>query len=96
MRKPKEHQIQNPGDLVQLDTLDVRPLPGVVCKHFTVHDVISKWNVRDIFTRATAVTATQFLEEIIERMPFEVKAIQIDRGSDFQSIFEEQCQQHGT
>jgi len=95
VRKPKEHQIQTPGDLVQLDTLDIRPLPGVVFKHFTAHDVVSKWNVMDIFTRATAVTASQFLEEIIERMPFEVKAIQIDGGSEFQSLFEEQCQQHG-
>ena len=34
VRKPKEYPITVPGDLVELDTLDVRPLPGVVFKHF--------------------------------------------------------------
>jgi len=28
--------------MVQLDTLDIRPLPGLVLKHFTAHDVVSK------------------------------------------------------
>ncbi|HEU65720.1 MAG TPA: hypothetical protein ENN57_03525 [Chloroflexi bacterium] len=30
----------NRGDLVQLDTLDIRPLPGEVLKQFTARDVI--------------------------------------------------------
>lgn len=95
IRKPKDHKVQNAGDLVQLDTLDVRPLPNVVFKHFTSHDVVSKWDVMDVFTQATAKTAARFLEEIIERMPFNINAIQIDGGSEFQSIFEEKCQQYG-
>ena len=45
VRKPKEYQAQEPGDLVQVDTLDVRPLPGVVLKHFTARDVVSRWDV---------------------------------------------------
>jgi len=32
---------------------------------------------------------------IINRMPFEVKTIQVDGGSEFQSIFEETCQRMG-
>ena len=35
VRKPKDYQVTQPGDLIQLDTLDIRPLPGVVLKHFT-------------------------------------------------------------
>ena len=35
VRKPKDYQVAQPGDLIQLDTLDIRPLPGVVLKHFT-------------------------------------------------------------
>jgi putative transposase len=30
VRKPKDYRIAQAGDLVQVDTLDVRPLPGVV------------------------------------------------------------------
>jgi transposase len=42
VRKPKDYKVTQPGELVQLDTLDIRPLPGVVLKHFTAHDVISR------------------------------------------------------
>ena len=42
IRKPKDYPIKETGDIVQLDTLDLRPLPGVVFKHFTAHDVVSK------------------------------------------------------
>lgn len=57
VRKPKEYRAAAPGDLVELDTLDVRPLPGVTLKHFSAYDVVSRWNVLGIFTRATATTA---------------------------------------
>ena len=45
VRKPKEYQVKDPGDLVQVDTLDIRPIPGVVFKHFTARDVVSRWDV---------------------------------------------------
>jgi len=95
VRKPKEYAISCSGDLVQLDTLDVRPLPGVLLKHFTAHDVISRWNVIGAYRRATATTATDFLDKLAERMPFRVKAIQVDGGSEFEAIFEEECQRRG-
>ena len=59
-----------PGDLVQVDTLDVRPLPGVILKHFTARDVVSRWDVVEVRTRATANTATDFLSTLQVRMPF--------------------------
>ena len=31
-RWPREYRVEQPGDLVQVDTLDVRPLPGVILK----------------------------------------------------------------
>ena len=62
MRKPKEYQAREPGDIVQVDTLDVRPLPGVVLKHFTARDVVSRWDVLEVHTRATATTAKAFLD----------------------------------
>jgi hypothetical protein len=45
IRKPKQYAVSRPGDLVQVDTLDVRPLPGVVFKQFTARDVVSRWDV---------------------------------------------------
>ena len=95
LRKPKDYKVIQPGELVQLDTLDIRPLPGVVIKHFTAHDVISRWDVAIIYRRATAATAAQFLNTLDSRMPFPVKAIQVDGGSEFEAIFEEECQRRG-
>lgn len=95
VRKPKGYQVKVPGDLVQLDTLDVRPLPGVLIKHYTARDVISRWDVLGAHTRATANTATAFLDRLLARMPFPIKALQVDGGSEFEAAFEHACQQRG-
>ena len=83
VRKPKGYPVVEPGDLVQVDTLDVRPLPGVILKHFTARDVVSRWDVVEVRTRATANTTTDFLTTLQARMPFPVRAIQVGGGSEF-------------
>ena len=87
--------MKDPGDLVQVDTLDVRHLPGVVLKHFTARDVVSRWDVVEVHTRATATLAAGFLDAIQQRMPFQVRSIQVDGGSEFQAAFEQACQKRG-
>jgi hypothetical protein len=61
VRKPKQYAVSAPGDLVEVDTLDVRPVPRVVFKQFTARDVVSRWDVIQAHTRATAFTAAEFL-----------------------------------
>jgi len=95
VRKPKQYRAIEPGDLVQVDTLDVRPLPGLVWKHFTGRDVVSRWDVLQAHTRATAATATEFLDSLQQRMPFPIRAVQVDGGSEFAAEFEQACQQRG-
>jgi transposase InsO family protein len=95
IRRPKGYEISQRGDLVQLDTLDIRPLPGVLLKHFTAHDMVSRWNTVSVYSRATANTATDFLDTLERRMPFPVQAIQVDGGAEFEAIFEEECQRRG-
>ncbi len=93
VRKPRDYRVERPGDLVEVDTLDVRPFPWVTLKQFTARDVISKWDVIEVRHRATATTAKEFIETLEQRMPFKVKALQVDGGSEFYSDFEEQCQE---
>jgi len=95
IRRPPDYQVTQPGDLVEVDTLDVRPLPGVIVKHFTARDVVSRWDGLEVYTRATAITATQFLEGLEQRWPFPIRAIQVDGGSEFFAAFEQLCQQRG-
>jgi transposase len=96
VRKPKDYQANLPGELVQIDTLDVRPLPGVALKHFTARDVISRWDVVEVHGRAIPTRRDSFLKTLEARMPFPVKAIQVDGGSEFQAGFEEACKARGS
>lgn len=95
VRKPKQYAVSRPGDLVEVDTLDVRPLPGVIFKQFTARDVISRWDVIQAHQRATARSAAEFLETLQHRMPFPIRAVQVDGGSEFAAEFEQACQQKG-
>ncbi len=94
-RKPREYVVKLPGDIVQLDTMDIRPEPGVILKQFTAIDVESRWGVATIVSRATASLATRALDAIQARMPFPVRAIQVDGGSEFMGEFEELCKARG-
>jgi putative transposase len=95
IRKPKEHVVRHPGDLVQVDTLDVRPLPNVIIKQITARDVVSRWDVIEAYRSATARNARAFLDTLLARSPYPVKAIQVDGGSEFQAEFEQACQEKG-
>jgi len=95
VRKPKDYVVKEPGDIVEVDTPDVRPLPGVVLKHFTAKDVISKWDVLEAHTRANSHTAAAFMDTLLRRMPFPIKVIQVDGESEFQDFFEAECQRRG-
>jgi putative transposase len=95
VRKPKEYAAKAPGDIVQLDSLDLRPLPGVVLKQLTARDVVSRWDVLAVHHQATARTTAGFLDVLAARMPFAIKAIQVDGGSEFMAQFEQACQERG-
>lgn len=95
IRKPKDYIAKNPGDIVEVDTLDIRPLPGLVLKQFTARDIVSRWDVIKVSSTATASAAADFIGILTNRMPFPVKAIQVDGGSEFQDVFEETCRKNG-
>jgi putative transposase len=95
-RKPREYVPQAPGDLVQVDSADVRWAgTAQAYKHFSARDFVSRWDVLGVYSRATATSARAFLEELLGRAPFDVQAIQVDGGSEFKAEFEMACQEKG-
>lgn len=94
-RKPRAYTAQAPGDMIQVDTMELRPLPGTSLKHFTAHDVVSRYNVAAIRSQATATTAAAFLDQLLAEFPFPVQAIQVDGGSEFMAEFETSCAARG-
>ena len=94
-RLPRDLAVSEPGALVQLDTVFVNLTPTKAIKHFTACDPIAKWTVGKAFNRATAQAAAAFLDKVLADMPFPVKAIQVDGGSEFMAEFEAACQAKG-
>lgn len=93
-RKPREYLPRAPGDLVQVDSADVRwQGDSHTYKHFSARDYVSRWDVLGVYGRATAITARDFLDDLLARAPFEVRALQVDGGSEFKAEFEAACQQ---
>jgi putative transposase len=93
VRKPKYWRIQQPGDLVEIDTKELRLRRGVILKHFSARDVVSRWDVVEVHGRATSLAAARFLDTLLERLPFPPSALQVDGGSEFAAEFELACQQ---
>ncbi len=95
IRKPKDYAVESPGDLVQIDTMELRPRAGMIRKHFTAVDLVSRYSVADIRSTATAGTATTFLDRVMAVLPAPVRAIQVDGGSEFMAEFEATCRDRG-
>jgi len=50
IRKPKYWRVEQPGDLVEIDTKEIRMRRGVLLKHFSARDVVSRWDVLEAIT----------------------------------------------
>jgi transposase InsO family protein len=90
-RLPKNLKPQEPGEIVQVDTLFITQSAGKTHKHFTAYDPVAKWTVAGIASRASASLAARFLDKLIAHMPFKVSGIQVDGGSEFMAAFEQAC-----
>jgi putative transposase len=62
IRKPKHWRIEQPGDLVEIDTKEIRMRGGAILKHFSARDVVSRWDVVEVHRRATSLAAARFLD----------------------------------
>ncbi len=95
VRKPAGWPVRAPGDLVELDTVVLSVAPGVTARQFTTRDLVSRWDVLELVPRATAAAAVGILDALAARLPFPLRAIQVDGGSEFMAEFEAACAQRG-
>lgn len=96
IRRPKGTPAPTqPGELIQIDTVHLRPLPGVELRQFSAIDVVTRLAITDVRTRATARTARDHLAFLVESLPYPVRAIQVDGGSEFMAEFEHACKERG-
>jgi transposase InsO family protein/transposase-like protein len=89
----KRYEKPLPGHRVQIDVKFIEPLPsakpGSRRKHyqFTAIDDCTRLRVLRIYPRLNQKTAIQFVDYVLERLPFRVEVIQTDNGAEFQSLF---------
>lgn len=95
VRKPKDYKAINPGDIVQIDTLEIRPFPGRKWFQFTARDMVSRWDVLHLAGTNSSLSASEALKGLLKRAPFKVKAVQVDGGSEYMALFEAAVQELG-
>ena len=83
---------QAPGELVQVDHMTLN-FPGTRIKEFRAVCPFTKMMVSRAHARATALNAKRFLAEMLKDLPFPVRSVQVDGGSEFRRDFEEACRE---
>jgi len=79
-----------PGQLVQIDHMTVTK-NNIKIKHFQAWDPKSKFIHAGVCSNATSSAAKKFLEDFIQKAPFDIESIQVDGGSEFMKDFEQAC-----
>jgi transposase InsO family protein len=85
----KRYEKPLPGHRVQIDVKFIAPLRGSRKKHyqFTAIDDCTRIRVLRIYDRLNQKTAIQFVDYVLEKLPFRTEVIQTDNGSEFQAQF---------
>jgi transposase InsO family protein len=88
-RRWKRYEKPLPGHQVQIDVKFIEPLKGSRKRYyqFTAIDDCTRLRILRIFERLNQKSAIQFVDYVLEKLPFEVQSIQTDNGSEFQSGF---------
>lgn len=83
------------GELIQVDHMSVESGSGKTIKHFKAVCPTTKMAAEQVYSDATALSAAQFLDYMINEFPFPIISIQVDGGSEFRSEFEALCKERG-
>jgi len=85
----KRYEKPLPGHRVQVDVKFVGPIGAKRKKHyqFTAIDDCTRIRVLRVYDRNNQKTATQFIDYVLEKLPFRVECIQTDNGAEFQGAF---------
>ena len=68
-----------PGDRIQMDTCKI----GLNLYQYTAIDDCTRYRVLQVYKTRAANNTLDFLDKVIEEMPFPVQRIQTDRGMEF-------------
>ena len=86
----QRYEKQLPGHQVQIDVKFIEPIKGALRKkyyQYTAIDDCTRLRVLRIYPQNNQKTAIQFVDYVLEKLPFIVQVVQTDNGSEFGSSF---------
>src|SRR6266581_4049968 len=85
----KLYEKPQPGNCLQVDVKFISPLAGHHKRlyQYTAIDDCTRLRVLRIYERLNQKTAIQFIDLVLDRLPFKVETVQTDNGGEFQSSF---------
>ena len=88
-RYPQHYSKAIPGDRVQVDVkfIDNLDFSGKRYYQFTAIDDCTRYRVMRIYDHNTVENATDFVNRLQKSLPFAIKQIQTDNGSEFSEAF---------
>lgn len=88
-RYPQQYAKPNPGDRLQIDVkfIDKIGSEGKRYYQFTAIDDCTRYRVLRIYDHNTVENASDFINRVKEALPFAIKQVQTDNGSEFSDKF---------
>ena len=80
--------VREPGDLVQVDTKHINYPWGGKAYQFNLIDCLTKKKVSRVYSKANSKIAREFFRQAQQELPFKIKAVQTDNGSEFEGFFD--------
>lgn len=85
------YQRSIPGERVQMDTCKIAP-----GNQYTAVDDCTRYQVLRVYPRRTANNTLDFVDCVLEEMPFPIQRIQTDRGREFFAVIvQDRLKQYG-
>lgn len=88
-------EVKNAGDLVQIDTIQIRTYAGERIYIYTLLDVASRWAYAKVASKINTRLSFNFLKQALRAMPFKIKMLQSDHGAEFSRWFSQRAQALG-
>jgi transposase InsO family protein len=78
-KQVKRYSCKVPGERVQMDVCKI----AAELYQYTAIDDCTRYKALALYNRRTATNTLDFLDQVIERIPFPIQRIQTDRGQEF-------------
>lgn len=82
VRRPKRYSMRLPGVRAQMDTMKLAP--GLY--QYTLVDDCTRFLVVAPYPRRTAAHTLEFLDHVLEQVPFSIQRLQTDNGTEFMAL----------